>query len=262
MTDARLPDSWLLAPRMERLSDRAWRTWTNALMFCNGQGTDGLVVRTSFRFLYPEGVGTDVLDELLEAELIEITDDGGLQVLNWVGIGQSLASTVDQRRESNRKRQQAYRERQTGTVTNDEHRHVTRDVTGNRGGQGQGQEELQERFARAYEHWPKKVARKKAEQRFISAAKTVNPDELEAHVTRFGDAYKAAGTEKRFVPALDAWIFGERWTDDLPERDEPVRRDPDSWMQGGSASRSISPEQMRATRDRSLRKTFNDQDDD
>jgi hypothetical protein len=74
-------------------------------------------------------------------------------------------------------------------------------------------------FDDAYSHWPKKVERKVASERFKVAAKRLGPDVLVAYIIRFGDAY-AATTEKKFVPALGVWISHERWTDELPTASE------------------------------------------
>jgi hypothetical protein len=72
-----------------------------------------------------------------------------------------------------------------------------------------------ESFDACYSHWPKKVRRKEALEKFRRAARVIDPSELADHVIRFGDAY-AATTERQYVPALDAWLNGERWTDELP----------------------------------------------
>ena len=76
--------------------------------------------------------------------------------------------------------------------------------------------ELESMFDAAWEHWPKKVERKQAFDRFKIAARRIEPDVLADHITRFGDAY-AATTEKQFVPALGVWLHGERWTDERPQ---------------------------------------------
>jgi PAS domain-containing protein len=70
-------------------------------------------------------------------------------------------------------------------------------------------------FEQAWEHWPKKVEKKPAREKFLIAARKVDPEALLEHVIRFGDAY-AATTERQFVPALGVWLARERWTDDLP----------------------------------------------
>lgn len=75
--------------------------------------------------------------------------------------------------------------------------------------------DLDAAFARAYSHWPKKTERKKSLAKFKTAAGRHGVEFIEAQVKRFGEAY-AATTERQFVPALNVWLNGERWTDDLP----------------------------------------------
>ena len=72
-------------------------------------------------------------------------------------------------------------------------------------------------FDDAYSHWPKKVERKVALEKF--KASTLAPEVLAAHIIEFGDAYKAT-TEKQYTPALGVWISHERWTDELPSSPE------------------------------------------
>lgn len=73
-------------------------------------------------------------------------------------------------------------------------------------------------FSDAYEAWPKKVERKKSLEKFKQACKRRDPHELVDDIHRFAAAYKVA-TTKQFVPALNVWLNGERWTDELPEPD-------------------------------------------
>lgn len=77
---------------------------------------------------------------------------------------------------------------------------------------------LDAEFERAYGSWPKKVERKKSEDKFKQLAKKHDPSWLADQVIRFGQAYTQT-TEKRFVPALVVWLNGERWTDELPAAD-------------------------------------------
>ena len=106
--------------------------------------------------------------------------------------------------------------------------------TGEQGNRGTGEQrssgtvvpaarEIESAFDDAYSHWPKKVDRKQALDRFKLASKTMGLAALTASVIKFGDAY-AATTEKRFVPALGVWLNRERWTDDLPAPDITQRR--------------------------------------
>ena len=81
---------------------------------------------------------------------------------------------------------------------------------------------LSDLFDVAYDHWPKKVERKLALERFETASRRMPPNALVAHIIRFGDAY-AATTDKQFTPALGVWIGHERWTDDLPTAPDAER---------------------------------------
>lgn len=80
-------------------------------------------------------------------------------------------------------------------------------------------------FEQAWEHWPKKVEKKPAREKFLIAARKIDPQALLEHVTQFGDAY-AATTEKHLVPALGRWLNNERWTDDLPQSRQAQQQAP------------------------------------
>jgi len=116
-------------------------------------------------------------------------------------------------------------------------------------------------FESAWAHWPKKVERKKSFEKFKAAAKTRGVTELVADIIRFGDAY-ARTTERQYTPALNVWLNGERWTDDLPTSSTDVinkqwdalmgeTRDPcangHKWVGDGSCARypcpAIKPEE-------------------
>lgn len=117
MTDARLPSEWLTAPKLDNLSDRAWRTIVSAYMWSNGAGTDGQIQAKALRFLHPLGVDEATLTELIEAGWL-ISTDTGHQIPDWTAT-QTLAAEVEKARRSNRERQRRHRES----------RDVTRDIT-------------------------------------------------------------------------------------------------------------------------------------
>jgi hypothetical protein len=81
----------------------------------------------------------------------------------------------------------------------------------------------------AYELWPKKVNRARAVEKFKTAATKVGAHELLSSVHVFADAYRST-TEKQFIPGLDVWLNGERWTDELPTRPEPKRGKEDAFF--------------------------------
>jgi len=82
---------------------------------------------------------------------------------------------------------------------------------------------LESEFSEAWNCWPKKVERKQALARFKVAAKKRGATELKNDIVLFGAAYSST-TEKKFVPALGAWLNGERWTDELPTSTNPAAK--------------------------------------
>lgn len=138
MTDARLPEHWLTDPRMDRLSDRAWRTFTGSLMWSASQGTDGWIPRTSMRWVHPEGVDEQTRGELVGAGLWVVGADG-VSIQDWER-SQSLAADVERQRERNRAKNKALRDRKRQATPSAPHvasvtERVTGHVTGHAGGQ-------------------------------------------------------------------------------------------------------------------------------
>lgn len=138
MVDARLPAEWLGSIRIDNLSDRAFRILAGALMWCNGQGTDGSVPARYTKYLHPDGEDSAAYDELEQAALWTRTDDGFLLVGWSDDLRQSTAEEVKRYREGARLRQKAYRDRTRATSagvdsqpdrTSQAMRHVTRDTT-------------------------------------------------------------------------------------------------------------------------------------
>ena len=135
MTDARLPDTWLLNPTLDKLSHEAWRFFTRALMYCNQQGTDGEIETLYLRYVWPYGDPSEQLLELMESGWLVETEKGFL-IPDWVAKGQSLASEVEANKENNRLRQKRSREKKRVS----ENRSVTRDVTRDVGQDRRGQD--------------------------------------------------------------------------------------------------------------------------
>jgi hypothetical protein len=146
MIDARLPAEWLGSLRIDKLSDRAFRILAGALMWCNGQGTDGAVPARYTKYLHPDGDDVDAFDELEAAGLWSRVEDGYL-LAGWSDdLHQSTAEEIQRHRDAAKRRQKAYRDRQRGTnsephhatesepraIRNETH-NVTREVTANVG---------------------------------------------------------------------------------------------------------------------------------
>ena len=142
MVDARLPAEWLGSLRIDKLSDRAFRVLAGALMWCNGQGTDGAVPARYTKYLHPDGDDQDAFDELEASGLWSRTEDGYL-LAGWSDdLHQSTAEEIQRYRDAAKRRQQAYRDRQRETdsqtqrataqeprAMRDVTHNVTRDVT-------------------------------------------------------------------------------------------------------------------------------------
>lgn len=114
MVDARLPAEWLGSIRIDNLSDRAFRVLAGALMWCNGQGTDGVVPSRYTKYLHPDGDDPVAFEELERAGLWT-REDEGFVLTGWNDeLRQSTAEEVQRYREAARRRQRAYRERRKG----------------------------------------------------------------------------------------------------------------------------------------------------
>ena len=146
MVDARLPAEWLGSLRIDNLSDRAFRILAGALMWCNGQGTDGAVPARYTKYLHPDGDDQDAFDELEAAGLWSRVEDGYL-LAGWSDdLHQSTAEEIHRYRDAAKRRQKAYRDRQRDTnsepqrataheprAMRDVTHNATRDVTANVG---------------------------------------------------------------------------------------------------------------------------------
>ncbi len=160
MVDARLPAEWLGSIRIDNLSDRAFRILAGALMWCNGQGTDGTIPARYTKYLHPDGDDEAAFDELERAGIWSRGADGYL-MSGWSDeLRQSTAEEVARYKEAARLRQRAYRERRrNGTspaapthshpasVTRDVTRDTTDDVTAN---VGSGSSRERQKEKRAY----------------------------------------------------------------------------------------------------------------
>lgn len=117
MVDARLPAEWLGTIRIDNLSDRAFRILAGALMWCNGQGTDGSIPGRYTRYLHPDRNDEAAFGELVDAGIWTRVEDGYF-LDGWsTDLRQSTAAEVERYRESSRLRQKAYRDRRRAAAT-------------------------------------------------------------------------------------------------------------------------------------------------
>jgi hypothetical protein len=202
----------------------------------HGKGKDSPLLVKADCFPLDPDITADVVDEwlwhLTEAQVIErytVGEHNYLAVIHWGEHQKPPHPTKDVMPAHNdpravRRELHASRMKDAGSMPED----FTHGLGWVKSGFGSGfvnesspaamertQPDLDALFDDAYSHWPKKVERKAAAEKFKVAAKRLGADVLVAHIIRFGDAY-AVTTEKKFVPALGVWISHERWTDELP----------------------------------------------
>ncbi len=229
----------MMIPRHHRL--HASGLWVTAGSWSAQEELDGFVPE----YMLDEWGATDeVVDALVKAGMWEHSDDG-VQFVNWAEY-QPTKSDLDEKRAKDRERKAAWRE---AKETQRRLREVSRRDTGGTPGGVQAEsalsrpdptrpdptpiytaQALESFFDDAYASWPKKVERKKSFEKFVQACKKRVPQDLADDIKRFGAAYSAT-TERQFVPALNVWLNGERWTDDLPVgKDAPQSERSDAWM--------------------------------
>jgi hypothetical protein len=112
MVDSRLPSRWLHDPRIDQVSDHAWRMYTYSLMLANEQQSDGYIAPTQLRFLHPQGANTAWVAELLGLDLWR-TDGDGFRVQRWAET-QTTAAALAIQRERSRETSRAHRARKSG----------------------------------------------------------------------------------------------------------------------------------------------------
>jgi len=76
VTDTRLAESFLMSAKIDHLSDASFRIYVNSLVWSTAQGTDGALTDRALRLLHPDGVKREVIQELIDAHLWEITGPG------------------------------------------------------------------------------------------------------------------------------------------------------------------------------------------
>lgn len=239
--DDNLPTSGkvLSIPRAEGRRVAALGLWTLAGAWSAKQEKDGLIPGYMVEEL---GAAQAQADDLVAAGMWLAVDEG-YQFHNWEEY-QPTRDELAERREATRQRVAASRarrraERENTEVTNSVSNPVSNDDVrdGNNvtdalvtplynppepepepetSNDVPKTKSLEPLFERAYQAWPKKTERKRSAEKFKAKAKLfADPVELVEHIERFAASY-AATTDRQHTPALNVWLNGERWTDDLP----------------------------------------------
>lgn len=197
----KIDDAFWSHPKTMKSSPTALALFVRAGSYAAGHLTDGVIEETVLPLFGPLSAAAE---ELVGVGYWEPHEKGFL-FHDWADY-QPSKEEIEARRQQDRQRKQEWRERR-GKRSAPEPQPLalvpppTRSVT--------------KEFDEAWARWPKKVNRKKAFDKF--KIKTRSNPNLVADIIRFGDAY-ASTTERQFVPGLDVWLNGERWTDELPTR--------------------------------------------
>lgn len=220
------------SPKIDVLSDSAFRGWQKAIFWSRRQLTDGFIPDGMVKKFFSKKTLGEVTNNHPERpSLFKI--EGGYQIHDF-DQHQSTKADIEAKREAGRKggRAKAAKSSSEPVAGASE---VLKQTSSKRVAKTETETEttisneivikpkrpsLDDLFNKAWEHWPKKVDRADAKKRFTVAAKKVDPSFLAGLIASFGDAYSAT-TEKQFVPALGSWLHRERWTDELPSAPKP-----------------------------------------
>lgn len=78
------------------------------------------------------------------------------------------------------------------------------------------EEDTEESFAAFWSLYPRKIARKEAEARFVKASKSTDPAVILDGLKRYVEFWASQQTEAKFIPYPATWLNRECWTDELP----------------------------------------------
>jgi hypothetical protein len=220
-------------PKIMMLSDAAFRALVEATMYSRRQRTDGFIPGPVARRKWGNKACTELCSNDSERPSFSQVD-GGYRIHDFAKH-QTTNADIEAKRESGRLGGLAKAGRRVAPATdsleqkasNSLAKTETETETETSTSNEVDKTRLTALFDDAYSHWPKKVERKAALDKFKAIAKKMPPDELAGRIIRFGDAYGAT-TERQFTPALGVWLGKERWTDDLPSK--PQSTNPDAWM--------------------------------
>ena len=95
MAWVRIDDTFWSNPKLQRLSDRAFRLWMRSLGYCNQHLTDGVLDDVALRTL---GATTKVCDELVVAGCFDPVPDGGYAIHDYLHFQESRETILARRR--------------------------------------------------------------------------------------------------------------------------------------------------------------------
>ena len=91
----RLDDTFWTHPKLERLSDRAYRLYLRSIGYAAQHLTDGVIDQTALRTL---GAARKTCEELVTSGCWDIVPDGGYVVHDYLDFNPSREQVMDRRR--------------------------------------------------------------------------------------------------------------------------------------------------------------------
>lgn len=214
------------SPKIAPLTDQAFRTLVEMTLWSARMMTDGVIPEgVANRFWQPVALASLCQNDATNPSLIALPD-GGYQIHDFTEHQTSKAE-IEAKRDAGRLGGLAKANKPVAHATKMLEQKAsnvlanTEDRSKKERTSAPTVQVSESDFDSAYSHWPKKINRKQAFERFKTAVKKRDKDLLLADITRFGDAY-ARTSETKYVPALGVWLGAERWTDELPGGQAPT----------------------------------------
>jgi hypothetical protein len=202
MAYLQIDDGFADHPKIDDLSDAAFRAHVRALCHCAKHLTDGTFPKTAGeRFARPK-----VRKELLTSGLwVEVP--GGYEIHDYLDWNDSREKVLARRESKRAAGAMGAASRYASS------KRMARGVGEVLVGSGEGPEDQEEAaFQRFYQACPRRVAPGRARKAFRAALKKTDADTIQAGIEAY--AISVEGVEPTFIAHPASWLTGERWQDE------------------------------------------------
>lgn len=224
-TFIRVHDNMPEHPKIECLSDKAFRHIVSLWCYCSRQLNDGGLSEQSMR----RRTTPATLRELIAARLVDRRDDGTYEVHDYLDHQRSREAAealTAKRSEAGAKGGRAKAERLASATAN-----AIASATANTKQPRSREEKRREEknkntpnplFDAFWRTYPRRVSRPSAERAWQAATRKASPDVIMAGLSRHLPTWR--GQEAKFIPHPATWLNGERWADEIttPEPEHPL----------------------------------------